>query len=236
MFAGALFAAVSFAACGENRALSGDPAEVVLHTTAGDIRVELDGRTPRHRDNFLKLAREGFFDSVLFHRVIAGFMIQSGDPDSRRAPAGTLLGEGDAGYELPAEIVYPALGHTRGALAAARTPDSVNPKRRSSSSQFYIVWGTQLSDGELDRAQERVSAATGGRVSIPDSLRTLYRTLGGTPHLDGQYTVFGHVTEGLEVVDAIQRTQTDSLDRPLADVRVLRVEVVRVPGDKTKGR
>lgn len=232
LLAGALFAAVSFAACGENRAPGGDPAEVVLHTTAGDIRVELDGRTPRHRDNFLKLAREGFFDSVLFHRVIAGFMIQSGDPDSRRAPAGTLLGEGDAGYELPAEIVYPTLGHTRGALAAARTPDNVNPKRRSSSSQFYIVWGKQLSDGELDRAQERVSAATGGRVTIPDSLRMCYKTLGGTPHLDGQYTVFGHVTEGLEVVDAIQRTQTDSLDRPLADVRILRAEVVREPGIK----
>lgn len=206
-----------------------ESAEVVLHTTEGDIRLELDGRTPRHRDNFLKLAREGFFDSVLFHRVIAGFMIQSGDPDSRRAPSGKPLGKADTGYELPAEIVYPALGHTRGALAAARTPDDVNPERKSSGSQFYIVWGKPMDDGELDRAQERVRVGTSGRVVIPDSLRELYKTVGGTPHLDGQYTVFGHVTAGLEVVEAIQGVETDSLDRPLADVRILRAEVVREP-------
>ena len=206
-----------------------ESAEVVLRTTEGDIRLELDGRTPRHRDNFLKLARAGFFDSVLFHRVIAGFMIQSGDPDSRRAPSGQPLGQADAGYELPAEIVYPALGHTRGALAAARMPDDVNPERKSSGSQFYIVWGKPMDDGELDRAQERVRAGTNGRIAIPDSLRELYKTVGGTPHLDGQYTVFGHVTAGLEVVEAIQGVETDSLDRPLADVRILRAEVVREP-------
>lgn len=226
-----MLAAVLVTACG-GRPVAEGSAEVVLHTTAGDIRLELDGRTPRHRDNFVKLVREGFFDSLLFHRVIAGFMVQSGDPGSRRAPAGTLLGEGDTGYELPAEIVYPALGHTRGALSAARTPDSVNPEKRSSGSQFFIVWGKQMTDEELDRAQGRVASGTGGRVAIPDSLRALYRTLGGTPHLDGQYTVFGHVTEGLEVVDAIQRAETDSLDRPLADVRILRAEVVREPGIK----
>lgn len=233
MLAGAfLCAAVLFTACGGNRSAAAGSAEVVLHTTAGDIRLELDGRTPRHRDNFLKLTREGFFDSLLFHRVIAGFMIQGGDPDSRRAPAGTPLGGGDAGYELPAEVVYPALGHTRGALSAARTPDSVNPEKKSSSSQFFIVWGKPMTDGELDRAQERVSAGTNGRVTIPDSLRMLYKTVGGTPHLDGQYTVFGHVAEGLEVVDAIQRAETDSLDRPLADVRILRAEVMREPAQK----
>ena len=202
---------------------------MLLHTTAGDIRIELDGRTPLHRDNFLKLTREGFFDSVLFHRVIADFMIQAGDPASRRAPAGEMLGGSDAGNLIPAEIVYPALAHTRGALAAARTPDTVNPERKSSGSQFYIVWGKPMDDGELDRAQERVRAGTNGRVTIPDSLRACYATLGGTPHLDGQYTVFGRVTEGLEVVDAIQRAETDSLDRPLADVRILRAEVVREP-------
>ena len=223
-----LLAAVLVTACGRHPVAEGS-AGVVLHTTAGDICLELDGRTPRHRDNFLRLTREGFFDSLLFHRVIAGFMIQGGDPDSRRAPAGMLLGEGDAGYELPAEIVYPALGHTRGALAAARTPDSVNPEKKSSGSQFFIVWGKRMTDEELDRAQGRVTSGTGGRVTIPDSLRTLYRTLGGTPHLDGQYTVFGHVIEGLEVVGAIQRAETDSLDRPLADVRILRAEVVRDP-------
>ena len=205
VLAGAVLAAALLStACGGNRPVVTGPAVVVLHTTAGDIRLELDGRTPRHRDNFLELAREGFFDSLLFHRVIAGFMIQSGDPDSRRAPSGQPLGLADAGCELPAEIVYPALAHTRGALAAARTPDDVNPERKSSGSQFYIV-------------------------TIPDSLRACYATLGGTPHLDGQYTVFGRVTEGLEVVDAIQRAETDSLDRPLADVRILRAEVVREP-------
>ena len=135
-----LAAALLSTACGGNRPVVTGPAVVVLHTTAGDIRLELDGRTPRHRDNFLELAREGFFDSLLFHRVIAGFMIQSGDPDSRRAPSGQPLGLADAGCELPAEIVYPALAHTRGALAAARTPDDVNPERKSSGSQFYIVW------------------------------------------------------------------------------------------------
>ena len=208
VLAGAVLAAALLStACGGNRPVVTGPAEVLLHTTAGDIRLELDGRTPRHRDNFLELAREGFFDSLLFHRVITGFMIQSGDPDSRRAPSGQPLGLADAGCELPAEIVYPALAHTRGALAAARTPDDVNPERKSSGSQFYIVWGKPMDDGEL----------------------ACYATLGGTPHLDGQYTVFGRVTEGLEVVDAIQRAETDSLDRPLADVRILRAEVVREP-------
>lgn len=225
--AAAASALLLLAACGQSRPEG--PAEVLLHTTAGDIRIELDGRTPLHRDNFLKLTREGFFDSVLFHRVIADFMIQAGDPASRRAPAGTMLGESDAGYLIPAEIVDPALAHTRGALAAARTSDEVNPERKSSGSQFYIVWGKPMDDGELDRAQERVRAGTNGRVTIPDSLRACYATLGGTPHLDGQYTVFGRVTEGLEVVDAIQRAETDSLDRPLADVRILRAEVVREP-------
>lgn len=161
VLAGAVLAAALLStACGGNRPVVTGPAEVLLHTTAGDIRLELDGRTPRHRDNFLELAREGFFDSLLFHRVIAGFMIQSGDPDSRRAPSGQPLGLADAGCELPAEIVYPALGHTRGALAAARTPDDVNPERKSSGSQFYIVWGKPMDDGELDRAQERVRAGT----------------------------------------------------------------------------
>lgn len=223
--AAAALAVLLAAACCRSRSDAG--AEVLLHTTAGDIRVALDGRTPLHRDNFLKLAREGFFDSLLFHRVIADFMIQAGDPDSRRAPAGgKMLGGSDAGYLIPAEIVYPALAHTRGALAAARMPDNVNPERKSSGSQFYIVWGRTWDDDALDRVQERIAAAIGGEAVIPDSLRTLYKTVGGTPHLDGQYTVFGHVTEGLDVVDAIQRAETDPFGRPLADVRILRAEVV----------
>lgn len=200
---------------------------MLLHTTAGDIRIELDGRTPLHRDNFLKLTREGFFDSVLFHRVIADFMIQAGDPASRRAPAGEMLGGSDAGNLIPAEIVYPALAHTRGALAAARTPDTVNPERKSSGSQFYIVWGKPFDSETLDRIQQDVTAATNGKVVIPDSLRALYQTTGGTPFLDGQYTVFGHVTEGLEVVEAIQGVETDPADRPLEDVRILSAEVIQ---------
>lgn len=222
--AAAATAVLLLAACGQPRPTGS--AEVLLHTTAGDIRIELDGRTPLHRDNFLKLTREGFFDSVLFHRVIADFMIQAGDPASRRAPAGKMLGEADAGYLIPAEIVYPALAHTRGALAAARTPDEMNPDRKSSGSQFYIVWGNTFEDEVIDRMQERISAATDGRIVIPDSLRVLYKTIGGTPFLDGQYTVFGRVTEGLEVVEAIQGVETDPADRPLEDVRILSAEVV----------
>lgn len=222
--AAAALAAMLIAACGQPRPQQG--AEILLHTTAGDIRIVLDDRTPLHRDNFLKLTREGFFDSLLFHRVIAGFMVQAGDPASRRAPAGQMLGDSDAGYEIPAEIVYPALAHTRGALAAARTPDSVNPERKSSGSQFFIVWGQPFDNETLDRIQENTAAATGQEIVIPDSLRGIYNTLGGTPHLDGQYTVFGHVTEGLDVVEAIQGVETDSVDRPLTDVRIIRAEVV----------
>ena len=228
VLAGAVLAAALLStACGGNRPVVTGPAVVVLHTTAGDIRLELDGRTPRHRDNFLELAREGFFDSLLFHRVIAGFMIQSGDPDSRRAPSGQPLGLADAGCELPAEIVYPALAHTRGALAAARTSDEVNPERKSSGSQFYIVWGKPFDGATLDRIQQSVTAATNGGIVIPDSLRTIYETTGGTPFLDGQYTVFGRVTEGLEIVESIQGVATDSADRPLVDVRIIRAEAVQ---------
>lgn len=203
---------------------AGDDAEVVLHTTAGDIRLLLDGRTPGHRDNFLALIRTGFFDSLLFHRVIAGFMIQAGDPASRHAAPDALLGEEDAGYTLPAEILYPALAHTRGALAAARTGDDTNPARRSSGSQFYIVWGRTFADDELQALERRTGTPT------PDSLRRLYATLGGTPHLDGQYTVFGRVAEGLDTVEAIQQTATDANDRPLTGIRILSAEVVREPG------
>ena len=227
VLAGAVLAAALLStACGGNRPVVTGSAVVVLHTTAGDMRLELDGRTPRHRDNFLELAREGFFDSLLFHRVIAGFMIQSGDPDSRRAPSGQPLGLADAGYELPAEIVYPALAHTPGALAAARTPDDVNPERKSSGSQFYIVWGKPMDDGELDRAQERVRAGTNGRVTIPDSLRACYAMLGGTPHLDGQYAAFGKVVAGMDVVDQIAAVRTDWNDKPTTPVKMKTVELI----------
>lgn len=226
-FAAAACAALLLSACGQSRPQH--PAEVVLHTTAGDIRIELDNRTPQHRDNFLKLVREGFYDSLLFHRVIPDFMIQSGDPDSRRAAPGTMLGEGGPGYEIPAEIVYPALAHTRGSLAAARTPDEVNPGRNSSGSQFFIVWGRIVTDNALKYMEERIKDVTGTKITMPDSLKTLYKTLGGSPHLDGQYTVFGRVVEGLEVVGAIDTVATDAFSRPLEDVRILSAEVVREP-------
>ena len=209
------------------------PLRVRMRTTAGDIVVELDDRAPRHRDNFAELAREGYFDSLLFHRVIEGFMIQGGDPRTRDITGAEFDAEGpetgDRRYweDIEAEIRYPELYHRRGALAAAREGDDVNPERRSSRTQFYIVWGRAFDDEELDRMQSRIAAATRGRVVMPDSVREAYRTVGGTPHLDGQYTVFGRVVEGLETVEAIQRTPTDSLDRPVTDVRILSARVER---------
>ncbi|MCM1441871.1 MAG: peptidylprolyl isomerase [Roseburia sp.] len=225
-------AAWTFASCG-GAARHGAPVRVLMRTTAGDIVLELDDRTPRHRDNFAALADEGYFDSLLFHRVIEGFMIQGGDPRTRRITGaefdadGPETGEARYWEDIGAEIRFPELYHRRGALAAAREGDDVNPERRSSRTQFYIVWGRTFTDEGLDRTQERLTAATGGRAVMPDSVREVYRTVGGTPHLDGQYTVFGRVVEGLDVVEAIQRTPTDSLDRPLTDVRIIGARVER---------
>ncbi len=210
------------------------PVRVRMSTTMGDIMLELDDRTPRHRDNFAELVREGYFDSLLFHRVIEGFMIQGGDPRTRDITGaefdadGPETGEQRYWEDIEAEIRYPELYHRRGVLAAAREGDDVNPARRSSRTQFYIVWGRTFDDEALDRMQERMAKATDGRyAAMPDSVREAYRTAGGTPHLDGQYTVFGRVVEGLETVEAIQRTPTDSLDRPVTDVRILRARVER---------
>lgn len=221
-----LAAAFALSSCG-GRAQHDSPARVLLRTTAGDIVLELDDRTPHHRDNFVQLVSEGYFDSLLFHRVIEGFMIQGGDPRTRRITGAEFDAEGpetgDARYweDIGAEIRFPELFHRRGVLAAAREGDDVNPERRSSRTQFYIVWGRTFTDDQLDRTQERLTKATGGRIVLPDSVREVYRTEGGTPHLDGQYTVFGRVVGGLDVVEAIQRTPTDSLDRPLTDVRII---------------
>lgn len=242
---------------------------VNISTSMGDIKVRLYGDTPRHRDNFVKLAKEGFYDGVLFHRVINEFMVQTGDPESKNAPKGKMLGSGDPGYTLEAEFVYPKYFHKRGALAAARQGDQVNPQRRSSGSQFYIVTGktygaSQMSqlDGQLQMAQQqaifqrlvgenraRIQAlqSAGDRQGLMDlqneliaiteaeaaqnpaklteEQRTAYSTVGGTPHLDGQYTVFGEVVSGMEVVDAIQKVSTDRNDRPVEDVKIIKVEV-----------
>lgn len=197
------------------------PVQVVMSTSMGEIHLELSDATPLHRDNFVKLVKEGYFDGLLFHRVIENFMIQGGDPDSRHAEAGAFLGEGGPGYTVPAEFRYPELFHRRGALAAAREGDMVNPEKASAGSQFYIVWGKVFTDEQLDKMQQRIE----NRVVFTPEIRETYKTEGGTPHLDGAYTVFGHVTQGLEVVDAIQRVATDENNRPTEDVRILSAKI-----------
>lgn len=237
-------------------------SKVKIQTTLGDITVRLYDETPLHRDNFIKLAKEGYYDQTLFHRVIKDFMIQGGDPDSRTATPTQMLGTGGPDYTLPAEIL-PTLFHRRGALAAARQGDEVNPERHSSGSQFYITWGQVYNEGQLrqlerqlammaeqhhfqrlaaerkaqimdlrrnrDREglmalQEQLAAeakAASKDSGLTEAQRTAYTTVGGVPHLDGQYTVFGEVTEGLDIVERIQNCETRPGDRPVADIRIL---------------
>ena len=196
---------------------------VVMETTKGDIELKLYDATPLHRDNFKMLVEERAYDSLLFHRVIRDFMIQGGDPDSKYAEPGVLLGEGDRPYTIPAEFrLDEGIFHHRGVLAAAREGDDVNPEQRSSAMQFYIVWGRTFDDEGLDNVQKRIDNYTNGRVKLTPEMREVYKTVGGTPHLDGQYTVFGEVVFGLDVVDAIQQVTTDTNDRPIEDVRIIR--------------
>lgn len=196
--------------------------QVLLETTEGNIRIELSDLTPIHRDNFLRLVNEHFYDSLLFHRVIKNFMIQGGDPESRHAEAGAQLGEGETGYTLEPEFRTPQLFHRRGVIAMAREGDDVNPERRSSGCQFYIVWGKTFASKDLDEMQVRLDTMTNHTVKMTPEMIQTYRRIGGTPHLDGQYTVFGQVVEGLDVVDRIQRVFTDDYDRPVDDVRIIR--------------
>ena len=200
--------------------------QVMLETDSGNILIELYNETPLHRDNFLKNVREKVYDGVLFHRVISSFMIQTGDTLSRHAAPGQLLGDTPEDHKVPAEIRFPELFHKRGSVAAAREPDEVNPNFESSQFQFYIVWGRRMSDMMLDKAQDRLDDATDGRVKLSPELREAYQRIGGTPHLDGQYTVFGQVVEGLDVVDRIQWVETDANARPLVDIKVNRAYVV----------
>ena len=235
--------------------------KVKIQTTLGDIVVRLYDETPIHRENFMKLVKEGYYDGTLFHRVIKDFMIQGGDPDSKGAPAGKMLGVGGPDYTLEAEI-RDGLFHKRGALAAARQGDEVNPQRRSSGSQFYIVWGQVYNEGQLrqfskqlrmqkvqtvfndlaashrdeimqmrrdrNRAglqelQEKLVAEAESKVDksgMTDEQLKIYSTIGGTPHLDGQYTVFGEVEEGLDVVEMIQNSATGRGDRPVDDIEM----------------
>lgn len=243
----------------------------LIETSKGNITVKLYDETPQHRDNFIKLANEGFYNGTLFHRVIKNFMIQGGDPESKGAPAGKMLGTGDTGYTLPAEFVYPQYFHKKGVLSAARQGDEVNPERRSSGCQFYIVTGqvytpqqvagmeNQLNQMKLKTAfdtlarqhmkeiykmrkandmaglqqlQEQLIAEAQDQVAndtpfkfTPEQIEA-YTTIGGIPHLDNQYTVFGEVTEGMEVVDAIQQVKTNRADRPDEDVVIRKVTVL----------
>jgi peptidyl-prolyl cis-trans isomerase B (cyclophilin B) len=197
---------------------------VRIETSMGNIRVALSDDTPLHRDNFLRLAREGFYDGTLFHRCIKDFMIQGGDPDSRGAEPGKQLGDGGTGYTIPAEFCLPYLYHWRGALAAAREPDDVNPEMESSGCQFYIVWGKKQAGSDIRKGRSMLEDKG---IELTSQMLDEYIMRGGTPHLDGQYTVFGHVVSGLDVVDKIQRSATDSLDRPVEDVRILSVREIK---------
>lgn len=244
-------------------------ATVVLTTTLGDITIRLYGDTPKHRDNFLKLVSEGYYDGVLFHRVIDKFMIQTGDPDSKNAPAGKMLGMGDPGYTIDAEIMYPKHFHRRGALAAARTGDEVNPERKSSGSQFYIVTGQVYNDSTIVQMEKRMQQSQQQEVfnrlakehrdtifamrksrdragleklqnelieqtmkevaanpaKISSEAREAYTSVGGTPHLDGAYTVFGEVVDGMEVVAKIENAETDRNDRPVSDIKIIKAVI-----------
>lgn len=201
--------------------------EVLLETSKGNIRIALYNETPLHRDNFIRLVKAGFYDGLLFHRVIMSFMIQAGDSASRHAKPGQLLGDSPEGYKIPAEIKYPSLFHKRGAVAAARDGDASNPDRASSASQFYIVYGRRFDDRMLDDAQAKLDRQAGGKVRLTPEVREAYKKYGGTPHLDGQYTVFGEVVEGLDVVNDIQWVDTDDNGRPVDDIRIIRATVVK---------
>lgn len=190
---------------------------IIIETTYGNIKLELYDNTPKHRDNFIKLANEGFFDSTLFHRIIPQFMIQGGDPDSKRAAAEAMLGNGDVGYRIDAEINDTNF-HQYGAVAAARDN---NPNKSSSGCQFYIVVGKQFTGEQLDQMSKQ-----NGRTYTP-AQRALYATKGGTPHLDGNYTVFGQVTEGMDVVEKIVKEPRNNMDRPNKDMRMLSVKVAK---------
>jgi peptidylprolyl isomerase len=240
---------------------------VDVKTTLGDIRIMLYDDTPKHRDNFLKLVKDGFYNGVLFHRVIKDFMVQTGDPESVKADSTRMLGSGGPGYEIDAEILYPKHYHKYGALAAARSGDQFNPERRSSGSQFYIVTGEKYDASQIDRmganqtmqkrqayfrdlckkndARIRELMAAGNDEAtetyrqeliketeaavpeqpLPENIKNDYTTIGGTPHLDGAYTVFGEVISGMDTVEKIQNSETGRGDRPKNDIRIISMTV-----------
>ncbi|MDE6653032.1 MAG: peptidylprolyl isomerase [Muribaculaceae bacterium] len=244
--------------------------KVEVATTAGNFTILLYGDTPGHRDNFLKNVADSVYDGVLFHRVIKDFMVQAGDPESKNAPADKRLGSGQVGQPIPAEIVFPKHFHKRGALAAARTGDQVNPERKSSSSQFYIVTGQTYSDAQLDQMDQRLKYSLGQQhfnelaraheaeirkmqaerdtaglralqaqlgeqtdtwlstqnVGMTPEMREAYKKIGGTPHLDNEYTVYGEVISGMDVIDRIQKSPTGAADRPVEDIKIISMKVL----------
>jgi cyclophilin family peptidyl-prolyl cis-trans isomerase len=244
-----------------------DSTVVSIRTTLGEIKVKLYDGTPKHRDNFIKLVKMGFYDGVSFHRVINDFMIQAGDPQTKTGLK-TPLPDSLNTYTIPAEFNSQYF-HKKGAIAAAREGNDVNPEMRSSGTQFYIVQGTKLTDEQLDQMEQRInnnvkqaafnkilkeatdSANASGKpattaelqqissikmfnylsgykeIKLPEDQRNIYKTLGGVPRLDGTYTVFGEVTEGLDVVDKIAAVETDSNDKPVSDVRILKMRIVK---------
>lgn len=245
---------------------------VVMDTTLGEIKLKLYNETPQHRDNFIKLAKEGQYEGLLFHRVIKNFMIQGGDVTSKDAPMNKQLGAGDLGYTVPAEFMYPQYFHKKGALCAARTGDDVNPERASSASQFYIVTGKKYTESDLKQLEKQLenrlkqeifnrlqtenrskimelyrsgnkeelailrdtligkteieAESRKGEAKIPAEIRETYQTIGGVPFLDNQYTVYGEVIEGLEVVESIQNVKTNKQDRPTENVVIKSVKVM----------
>lgn len=246
--------------------------EIKFETTEGTIVVRLYAETPKHRDNFVKLVESGYYNGMLFHRVIKDFMIQSGDPDSKKAKKKQFLGSGDVSYTIPAEIVYPNHYHKKGALAAARQGDDINPERASSGGQFYFVKGHKFTDKQLDSLEnvrkikvekylsekyiklklEKLEIKKKGNPEIikliSDSItlqvkneiaakpelykynaqqREDYKNIGGTPHLDGEYTVFGEVIEGVDMVSNISKAKTDKNDRPLQNIRIIEAKRIR---------
>lgn len=245
---------------------------VLMRTSAGDITLKLYNKTPLHRDNFIKLANEGQYNGLLFHRVIKNFMIQGGDVTSKDAPMNKQLGAGDLGYTIPAEFNYPEYFHKKGALCAARTGDEVNPERASSASQFYIVTGKVYKDNELNQMEKQMEMQlkqsifarlqaenrpkimelyrSGNReelaifrdtligkteleaekrkeeAKLSPSVREVYKSVGGVPFLDNQYTVYGEVVDGLETVEAIQNAKTNKQDRPTTNIVIKSVEIL----------
>ena len=202
-----------------------------IETSEGDITLKLYNETPLHRDNFIRLVKSKFYDGVLFHRIIDQFMIQGGDPNSKDAMPGKMLGDGDVGYTIPAEFRTPQLYHKRGVLAAAREGDDENPEKASSGCQFYIVVGKQFTNEQLDEMEvsqiKKYGHANDSTYKFSEQARTDYTTIGGTPHLDGNYTVFGEILTGMDVVDRIAQARTNRVDRPIEDIRIHKMRLIR---------